>query len=62
MKRGRSGSARTPLANPTLSGDRIGFTIGLTQFAGRARGDAMSGEASGAYHGRWTAIRIGHDH
>lgn len=57
-----SGSARTPLANPTLSGDRIRFTIGLTQFAGRVRGDAMSGEATGAYHGHWKAIRIGHDH
>jgi precorrin-6B methylase 2 len=57
-----SGSARTPLANPTLSGERIGFTIGLTHFSGRVRGDAMSGEATGAYHGRWEAIRIGHDH
>jgi precorrin-6B methylase 2 len=57
-----SGSARTPLANPKLSGERIGFTIGLTHFTGRVRGDAMSGEATGAYHGKWKAIRIGHDH
>lgn len=58
-----SGGTRTPLANPSVSGDRIGFTIGVTQFVGRVRGDAMSGEASGAYHGQWKAIRIGgHDH
>ena len=58
-----SGRTRTPLANPTLSGDRIGFTIGLTQFTGRVRGDVMSGEATGAHHGQWKAIRIGgHDH
>ena len=57
-----SGSSRTALANPTLSGERIGFTIGLTQFTGRVRGGVMSGDATGAYHGRWEAIRIGHDH
>ena len=58
-----SGGTRAPLANPTLSGDRIGFTIGVTQFVGRVRGDAMSGEATGAHHGQWKAIRTGgHDH
>jgi SAM-dependent methyltransferase len=57
-----SAEARTELANPTLSGERIGFTIGLTRFTGRVRGDVMSGDASGAYHGQWEAIRIGHDH
>jgi len=58
-----SGRTRTPLVNPTLSGDRIGFTIGLTQFTGQVRGDVMSGEATGAHHGQWKAIRIGgHDH
>ena len=58
-----SGATRTPLANLTLSGDRIGFTIGATYYAGRVNGDAMSGEATGARREQWKAIRMGgHDH
>lgn len=58
-----SGAASVRLANLTLSGDRIGFTIGATHYAGRVSGDAMSSEATGARPGQWKAIRMaGHDH
>jgi SAM-dependent methyltransferase len=58
-----SGGASTPLANLKLSGDRIGFTIGATHYAGRVNGGAMSGEANGERPGQWKAIRMaGDDH
>jgi SAM-dependent methyltransferase len=52
-----SGGSRTPIANGRLSGDRIRFTVGGTEYVGRVDGDTMSGELKGHVTGAWTATR-----
>jgi hypothetical protein len=42
----------------SVHGDRIHFTTGLDTFTGRVQGDTMTGSASGAYSGHWTATPI----
>jgi precorrin-6B methylase 2 len=42
----------------TVNGERIHFTTGLDTFNGRIQGDSMSGDATGAFSGHWTAARI----
>jgi SAM-dependent methyltransferase len=41
----------------TIKGDQIRFTAGLDVYTGRVRGNQMSGEASGATGGHWSATR-----
>jgi hypothetical protein len=52
-----SAGTRTPIANGRLSGDRIRFTVGGTEYVGRVEGDTMSGELKGHTTGAWTATR-----
>jgi Methyltransferase domain len=49
--------ASTPITNARLSGERISFTAGMTEYAGRVKGDTMSGEVKGASSGFWSATR-----
>jgi precorrin-6B methylase 2 len=42
----------------TVNGDRIQFSTGLDTFTGRVQGDRMSGNATGAFSGHWTATAI----
>ena len=49
--------ASLPVFNGRVKGDRVSFAIGLDEYAGRVRGDTMSGEVSGSVNGRWTATR-----
>ena len=41
-----------------IRGDHVRFTTGLDTYSGRVQGDTMSGEATGAYSGYWTATAI----
>jgi SAM-dependent methyltransferase len=41
----------------TVKGDQIRFTAGLDVYTGRVSGNRMSGEASGATGGHWSATR-----
>jgi len=41
-----------------IRGDHVRFTTGLDTYSGRVHGDTMSGEATGAYSGYWTATAI----
>jgi SAM-dependent methyltransferase len=52
-----SGGTHTPIANGRLSGDRIRFAVGGTQYVGRVVGDTMSGELAGQATGAWAATR-----
>ncbi|HUQ75828.1 MAG TPA: class I SAM-dependent methyltransferase [Burkholderiales bacterium] len=45
-------------ASGTVKGDRVRFTAGLDVYTGRVQGDRITGEASGAFGGRWTATRL----
>jgi len=52
-----AGGARTPVTHGRLTGDRIRFTVGGTEYVGRVDGDTMSGELTGHATGAWTAKR-----
>jgi SAM-dependent methyltransferase len=43
-----------------VKGEYVRFSAGLDIYSGRVQGDTMSGEAIGAFSGRWTARRIDH--
>lgn len=56
----KSGAAGTAIMNGRLSGERIRFTVGGDQYAGRVNGNTMAGTVkSGASSGKWSAIRTG---
>ncbi len=52
-----SGGTRTPVRNGRLRGDRISFSIGEVDYAGRVHGDSMQGRREGSIHGAWSATR-----
>jgi SAM-dependent methyltransferase len=56
---GTLASQGAPLAisNGRLKGDRITFTVGGTQYAGRVNGNSMSGSLGGSPAQRWSATR-----
>ena len=45
-------------AEGQVKGDHVRFTAGLDVYTGRVRGKEMSGEASGAFSGYWSATRL----
>jgi len=56
-----SGGKVISIANGRLHGDRIAFTAGDAEYAGRVAGDAIAGSfRSGSTTGRWTATRVTH--
>ena len=55
----KSGNVSTPITNGRLNGDRISFTAGGTEYAGRVGGGAMEGTVKGAVNGKWSATRAG---
>jgi SAM-dependent methyltransferase len=46
-----------PITNGRLRGDRISFTVGGVDYAGRVNGDTMSGDLKGGATGDWRAVR-----
>lgn len=53
---------KTPIADGRLKGEEISFTVGDTQYTGRVKGNAMSGDMKGPRSGQWKATRLGYDH
>jgi SAM-dependent methyltransferase len=47
----------TPIRNGRVQGERISFSAGMNQYAGRVKGDSMAGSVAGTVHGRWSAVR-----
>ena len=52
-----SGGTRAPIANGRLRGDRIGFSVGGVEYAGRVNGYTMAGDVKGGASRTWSAIR-----
>lgn len=49
----------TPIAEGKMLGDEISFKVGNVVYKGKVAGNSMSGAASGASNGNWTATRQG---
>jgi precorrin-6B methylase 2 len=49
----------TPIQEGKLAGDEISFKVGNVVYTGKVAGNTMSGAASGASNGNWTATRQG---
>jgi hypothetical protein len=47
----------TPIAEGSLAGDRITFTVGTTKYTGQVAGNTMKGEATGGSGTTWSAER-----
>lgn len=55
----KNGSNAMPIADAMLTGDRISFRIGDSQYLGRANGDAMQGTVTAAGKSTtWNATRL----
>ena len=53
-----SGGFSTPIEKGQVSGDRISFTAGGVEFAGRVNGETIAGEMNGSTGGPWAATRV----
>jgi SAM-dependent methyltransferase len=47
----------TPIADASLKGDEITFTVGSAKYTGRVTGNAMQGSMAGGSGGTWSAAR-----
>jgi len=55
----KTGGNATPIANGRLRGDKISFTAGGAQYAGRVNGNTIEGTLKGGSSGNWSATRSG---
>jgi Methyltransferase domain len=47
----------TPIADGSLNGDQISFTVGTARYTGRVTGNAMQGSMTGGSGASWSATR-----
>ncbi|MEK7834977.1 MAG: class I SAM-dependent methyltransferase, partial [Pseudomonadota bacterium] len=55
----KTGGNTLTVANGRLNGDRINFSAGNAEYAGRVNGNTIQGTVKGGSSGSWSATRVG---